>query len=454
MRMRRTMANLCTVLVILLLSACSMSRSELASEKKTAKELPNKKLSVAVFDNGNGSKEKYWRTVIQKFEKEYPGVTIQLQSNPKILELITPQMITGHPPDLIVIAPNSGRILEEMTKEKKFLDLTALFENNAAGMNEPLKNRLIEGILNNTKPLGDGKIYYAPFTTSSMGLIYNKSLFKSKGWNLPKTWDEFLALGEVAKQDGRSLFTYQGLYPGYVESLFWPSVASAGGIESVLKAANFEKDAFKSSAVQKAMNVFDNIARNGYLLSGSVTMNHIQSQAAFLQGKALFVPCGSWIEDEMKDAQREKDFEYGFLPPPVFKEGQQQYTEVWLDGMYIPVKAENIELAKAFLTYQYRDDNVKLNAEITKGIVAVKNGAELAKPYLSPVFYDAAKIFENGVKPIIFQWKMTPSTDIHINNELWIPIGSIMNRMMTVSQWQDQVEVATAKLRELENTSK
>ncbi|SEO89941.1 carbohydrate ABC transporter substrate-binding protein [Paenibacillus sp. OV219] len=437
-----------------LLCSCSLSESKAklddASGSPGEYTFANKTLSVAVFDNGSGSKEKYWRAIIQKFEADYPGVTIHLQSNPNILDIIAPQFITGHPPDLIVIPPNSnGGVLDQMTKDKQFLDLTPLFESNGTGTNSPLKDSFLDGILTYSRPLNDGKMYFAPFTTSPMGLIYNKALFRSKGWKPPKTWDEFMALGKAAKQEGRSLFTYQGLYPSYIESMFWSSVASAGAPEAVMNAENYVKGAFKSSSVQQAMEVYATIAKKGYLLPGSVTMNHTQSQAAFLQGKALFIPCGTWIEDEMKNMPREDGFEYGFLAPPVFTKDAQQYAEIWMDGIYIPAKAQNIELAKAFLSYQYRDESVKLNAEITQGVVAVKNGADLAKPYISPVFYDAAKIFDNGVKPIIFQWKSTPSTDVNITNDLWLPLGSIMQSMMSVSQWQDQLEAASAKLRAL-----
>ena len=450
--MRQIAALVSIILIMVVLSGCGLLNSENASMNMKADEMKtkfaNNKLNVAVFDNGNGSKEKYWRTIIQKFETEYPGVQINLQANPRIIDMITPQIIAGSPPDLIVSPPNEGTgIIEEMMKDKMLLDLTDLFEGKALDTDKPLKDILLDGILKYAKPLGDGKIYSAPFTTSAMGLIYNKDLFERKGWKPPKTWNEFMALGEAAKNEGRFLFTYPGVNPGYNESIFWSSVASAGGMDAIHRAENYEKGAFKSSAVQKTMEIFSIIAQKGYLLPGSVNMNHMQSQSALLQGKALFIPTGTWIEDEMKDAARESGFQFGFLAPPVFKEGDQQYAEHWQDNMYIPAKAKNTELAKELIRYQYTDDSVKLNAKLTKNVTAVKNGAELAKPYISPVFYDAAKIYDNGIKPLLFHWKLTPSSTALINNELWRPIGSIMNKLMSVSQWQNSVEAATAKIR-------
>ena len=58
-----------------------------------------------------------------------------------------------------------------------------------------------------------------------MGLVYNKTLFEENGWETPVTWDDFFELGEKAKEKGIALFTYQGIYPGYLESMLWPALA-------------------------------------------------------------------------------------------------------------------------------------------------------------------------------------------------------------------------------------
>lgn len=221
-------------------------------------EFANKILNLAVFEGGQG--KDYWLAVKQRFESDYPGVTVNLTSSPKIMEILKPQIAVGNPPDIIYISQSETTgMIEEMLIDKLLLDLTDVFEGNALDNQEPLKNKMLDGILDYANPLGDGKIYAAPFYTSPMGLIYNKTLFEKKGWKLPETWDEFLKLGELTKKDGRSLFTYQGLFPGYLESIFWPSVASVGGMEDVWKAENYEKDAFRSDSVRQIAEVLSAI---------------------------------------------------------------------------------------------------------------------------------------------------------------------------------------------------
>ncbi|MFW5433762.1 hypothetical protein [Paenibacillus apiarius] len=117
--------------------------------------------------------------------------------------------------------------------------------------------------------------------------------------------------------------------------------------------------------------------------------------------------------------------------------------------MFIPKKAKNPELAKEFIKFQYRDDSIKLNAEKTTGIVAVKNASGLVKDFVPESVYNPIKVFEEGVKPLIFQWKVTPKTEININKELFAAISSIMNKDMTVEQWIERMEGYSVKLREL-----
>jgi len=435
--------------IILLLTACSSGTTDPAKEStQQGKEFANKELRIAVFEGGRG--KEYWNAVKKRFEEDYPGVTVSIVSSPKIMDIIKPQIVTGNPPDLIHVAElEATGTIQAMIRDRLLLDLTDIFEGNALDADIPLKDKIIDGLLDYAKPKGDGKIYSAPFYNSPMGLIYNQTLFEQKGWKVPQTWDEFLELGEVAKADGRSLFVYQGLHPGYNESVFWPAVASLGGLDLIRKIQQYDEGVFETDAVRTVMELYDTIAKRGYILPGTVAMTHIQAQTAFLQGKALFIPCGIWIENEMEGVPREEGFEFGFLAPPSFHAMDQRYVMSYLDSMYIPAKAKNIDLAKEFIRYQYNDDIVKLNAELTKGTIAIKNGAEIAKPYISPVFYESTHVFNTGVKPIIFQWKPAPLSSNSMHDDLWYSIGDIMNRTMTVDQWQTRLEATSSKFREL-----
>lgn len=313
-------------------------------------------LNLAIFQGGFGAE--YWEYVIEKFEEKYPDVTVVAEINPKIGEMIRPRIIAGDVPDFIALnyqGEPSG-LITGLVKDKALMDLTDLYEEMALDRDEKLKDIILPGILESKlhSPYGDGKIYMAPFSTSPTGLIYNKTLFEEKGWENPATWDELFALNEKAKADGRSLYTFPGLYPGYSNSLFLPALANHIGLENLEKIFNYEPGSFSTPEVKA---VLENFARLGQeaMMPGSLGMNHTQAQSEMMLGKSLFISNGTWIENEMKDAPREGEDAFTFAMNPSIKMSSDESMNIMVsvEQLSIPANAKNPEAAKEFIKFIY-----------------------------------------------------------------------------------------------------
>ena len=57
--------------------------------------------------------------------------------------------------------------------------------------------------------------------------------------------------------------------------------------------------------------------------------------------KALFIPNGNWMENEMKDAPRADGFEFGLWHAPVLNKGDQPYVMTSVEQFSIPAAAKN-----------------------------------------------------------------------------------------------------------------
>ena len=177
-------------------AASSEATSAATSEASTGeKTFENNELNIAVFEGGYGSA--YWDEIIKRFEDAYPGVTVNMQISPKIGDIIRPQIVAGNVPDFISMNDNdSTGLISSMVKEHALMDLSDVFEEGGIDDDTPLKDQVIDGLLDSAKcsPYGDGKIYIAPFDASPMGLVYNKTLFEENGWEVPTTYDELKEL--------------------------------------------------------------------------------------------------------------------------------------------------------------------------------------------------------------------------------------------------------------------
>ena len=219
-----------------------------SSEDTSTSGFENKELNIAIFEGGYGPE--YWEEIVDRFEETY-GVTVNMQISPTIGDIIRPQIVAGNVPDFISMNDNDTTgLISSMIRENALLDITDVFEGPGLEDTSPLKEQVLEGVLNTAKcsPYSDGKVYLAPFNASPMGLVYNKTLFEENGWELPETWDEFFALGDKAKEKGIALFTYAGIHPGYMESLLWPAIASAAGIDTTTDISNYVEGSFSSPA--------------------------------------------------------------------------------------------------------------------------------------------------------------------------------------------------------------
>ena len=296
----------------------AMSAASVLSPLTAFADAEEQELNIAIFQGGYG--DAYWNQMVELFEESHEGVKVNMTISPTIGDIIRPQIVAGNVPDFICL--NDGGedgVILSLIKEHALLNLNDVFDGENYAGTGTLRDDITDGILASSKcaPYGDGDIYLAPFNSGPQGLIYNKTFFDENNLEVPKTWDEFYALGDTVKDiDGRSLFTYQGIYPGYMEEMLWPAIANECGEEALTKIANYEEGSFNNEGVLKALTHIKEIADKGYLLEGTVGMNHTESQTEMMLGKAAFITNGTWMENEMQDAPREDGFEFAMAPIP------------------------------------------------------------------------------------------------------------------------------------------
>ncbi len=427
----------------LTLSLCFFTSVSVATADET------QELNIAVFEGGYGAD--YWYAVVEAFEADNPGVKVNMQISPTIGDTISAQMVAGDVPDFLVLNGTAYSVIRNLIVEKGLLDITDVFEGTCYDSDEKLSDKIVDGLLtsNYCAPYGDGKIYQAPLNGSPTGLIYNKTLFDQNGWTVPTTWDEMFELGAKAKEQGIYLFTYQGLYPTYLQWGLLPSVYSAIGDEETDRFLNYGEGTVMGTAALDVLKNFEKMAREDYILPGTTALNHTQAQQEMMMNKVLFIPCGTWIESEMADAPRADGFEFAMAPCPSLTADQPRKVVVAMETMSIPAAAKNPELAKKFLRFLYTDQSVELFAEKANGVSATKNASELAKPYISSAMYNFYKIFSmDGVSTIVPGFAArAQGSKIDIESEIYNPVADVVNGSMSAEEWAESIEDAFAQVR-------
>ncbi|MFI9585825.1 N-acetylglucosamine/diacetylchitobiose ABC transporter substrate-binding protein [Streptomyces sp. NPDC052236] len=269
-----------------------------AGEKSAKNPLGVKKgapMEAFIFKGGLG--DQYAKDAEADYNATY-GVTVKHTGTQQVGPKLTPRFAGGNPPDVI---DNSGADHLDMNKlstQGQLQDLNALLD--APSMDDAAK-KIRDTIHPSTveKGMHGDKFDVLYYAFTIYGTWYSQKLMESKGWAYPKTLDEMVTLCGTIKKAGIAPWTYPGKYPYYVHFNLFAQIAKIGGMEKWIEIDNLEPNAWTSNdAVREVVEHYEELAAKGYFLEGSQGLTHIQSQTSWTKGKAVFIPNGSWVENE------------------------------------------------------------------------------------------------------------------------------------------------------------
>ncbi len=431
-----------------MLAGCgSGGDSDKGSDKDAAKGEKETVLKVAAFEGGNGTQ--IWEDIAKAFEESHEGVKVELEMSPELDKDLTKAIQNGDVPDVVYynLGQPSG-FTETMLKEEAIADISDVFDDE-------LRGKMLDGILDGTdaQPYGDGKVYLAPIFYTPTGFWYNATLVgEGKQYELPTTWDEFFALGEQAKKDGHSLFTFPTT--GYFDATIYAMLAQAGGLDFYNDALKYDADTWTSEEGKKVLDTVAKLAGKDYTQEDTVSNANADggfkiNQQNVIDGKALFMPNGNWVIAEMAPSTPE-DYEWGMMGVPKWSEDESQSVYTFTEQMWVPADAPNMDLAKEFVKFMYSDDvvDICLNNKTTDK----ESGKESATPVVVPVKGAADKLPEGVTKDcyaaataddvvaVTGKWATTaPIEGLDMAKAVYGPIESINTGDMTVEEWQKQL---------------
>ncbi len=197
----KKLISLClTVIIVISLTACgSLTGSDDIPDNAEAS------LSVLCVNTD------YSRNFIRTIQTRFPEVDLQIEyfaAANNTSEYIVRLLESGSGPDIVY----TGTVFEEELQKEYLLDLSVY---DFAG-------RYSVSIMNQRDV--DGAIYLLPGTYSVFSMLYNKSLFKEKGWAVPTTNDELVALARRIREEEPGMIPVS--HCGYAVGTYWRMLGS------------------------------------------------------------------------------------------------------------------------------------------------------------------------------------------------------------------------------------
>jgi multiple sugar transport system substrate-binding protein len=192
----------------------------------------------------------------------------------------------------------------------------------------------------------DGKQYFVPLDNYPWAIFYRKSVFTAKGYEVPKTLDDLVALSKQMQKDGLAPIAF-GDKDG------WPAMGTFDQLNMRINGYQFHVDLmagkkeWNSAEVKKVFDTWKGLLP--YHQDASLGRTWQEAAQSLQQKKSGMYVLGMFLGQQFpKDQQDDLDF---FTFPEVDSNIGTDAIEAPIDGFMMSKRPRNEAAAKAFLSY-------------------------------------------------------------------------------------------------------
>lgn len=398
---------------------------------------PAAPLDVVIFKGGFG--DDYARNVNEMYTARFPDAQITYAGIQRLGEQLQPRFVAGSPPDVIDNSGAGNLDNAALVAEGQLADLADLM---AAPALDTEGATFAETLVPGSQDSGvfNGTQYLLNWALTVLGLWYSESKMAELGISYPETWDDFLAIGEELKGSGMALFGTTGVHPQYITGFVFNQMLWKRDPAAMIAIDNLEADAWKAPAVTEVLTAMYQLAERDLMLPGWEGLDHIQSQNEWLQGKCLFLPCGTWLENEMKDSIPE-GFNMAIGPTPSLPDDQVPFSGIFAgagEPFIVPAQGKNVAGGKEWLRLLFSKEGGRFFAESTKSLSTVigsGEGLDLGSAFAST----QTAIANAGENTFTAMW---PDWYAGMMEEVKASMASLMTMQISIEEFQDEAQSA------------
>lgn len=192
----------------------------------------------------------------------------------------------------------------------------------------------------------DGKQYFVPNYNYPWGFFYRKSVWAQKGYTVPGTWDELIAVCKKMQADG--------LIPvAFADKDQWPACGTFDYLNMRINGYQFHvdlcahKESWNSSKVQDVFDTWKELLP--YQDSSAAGLTWQEAAQKLGNSQAGMYLLGSFVTQQFTDATVLADID--FFPFPAVKVEGTDSVEAPIDGLMLSKKGGQSSAAKAMLQY-------------------------------------------------------------------------------------------------------
>jgi len=203
----------------------------------------------------------------------------------------------------------SGWLMKELVDASMLADVSSIWEREGSAYSAGLKDAFTF----------DGKQYGVPLNVAYWPTFYNKRVFRENGLEVPRTWDEFIAVCERLKSAGVTPLgtTIEARFPSFVYFQEFLVRTSPQLYRDLMDG----RAKYTDPEVVDVMRLWGDLIRRGYFndpSAVSIGTGANNFPQYFKPGRIAMVTFGGWLEPTLVEAGMRPGEDYGaFIMPNI-----------------------------------------------------------------------------------------------------------------------------------------
>lgn len=303
-----------------------------------------KQESVAAFEE-----------IQNKFNESHDNIHLTINSPNEAMTILKTRFIKEDYPDIIAIGGD--------VNYSNFLDADLFMDvSDFEGVKNIKQSYLdMEKELEFTPHEG---IYGLPYAANAAGILYNEDMFVEHGWEIPETWDEFIALCDTIEEEG-IVPIYLGFKDTWTCLAPWNALAVGLTDSDVYNQVNKGNTTFEKEykEVAEKMKMLLNYAEpNPYAYS------YNDACTAFARGEAAMYTIGSYAVPQIKSVNPGMNINSFTFPANESKEDNVLNSGIDLNFAVMKESSEKKEAIYEVLSFLYEDETIQIYLDDQGGI--------------------------------------------------------------------------------------
>lgn len=290
-----------------------------------------------------------------KFNESHDNIHLTINSPNEAMTILKTRFIKEDYPDIVAIGGD--------VNYSNFLDADLFMDvSDFEGVKNIKQSYLdMEKELEFTPHEG---IYGLPYAANAAGILYNEDMFVEHGWEIPETWDEFIALCDTIEEEG-IVPIYLGFKDTWTCLAPWNALAVGLTDSDVYNQVNKGNTTFEKEykEVAEKMKMLLNYAEpNPYAYS------YNDACTAFARGEAAMYTIGSYAVPQIKSVNPDMNINSFTFPANESKEDNVLNSGIDLNFVVMKESSEKKEAIYEVLSFLYEDETIQIYLDDQGGI--------------------------------------------------------------------------------------